>query len=114
MGAPEETWKYRDAEGRPVVRNMRKRIGDLRYRLEHLEEMYDPTRKGPGSMRMHAEMLSLRAAIAVMEYHRMELEGDDSVLLVLAELADAVAEEAEVSPRVQAALKRARAVLSEL
>lgn len=109
----DQVWRRFDDAGRPIIKSMTKRIGDLRYRLAHLEELFDSKRQGPGTGRMKGEILSLRAAIVCMEYHRLDVEGEDSVILVLQELLDAWDDDNDRA-RIGLGMERARHVLEDL
>lgn len=105
-----------DGDGRPVLTRMGKWIGAIEYRYEHLKDTYDPNRPGPGAARMLKDMKALKVALIAMNYHRLEIEGTNSVVGALEGLVKSARErwEGSAPPDVENALTHAESVLGEL
>lgn len=107
-----------DENGRPVIKRMAARIGDLEHRLDYLERTYDPNKEGHGKNRIEGEMYALHAALIVMRYHELEVGGEHSVVLALEGLVQAhdmpSTRDNAKGKAMTAALAEARAALEAL
>lgn len=103
-----------EADGAPIIENVNASIAALERCIEHLDEKIADGRGSDGALAFdRSNRRAFKRGILALRLHRAEVEGHDTAMLVLAELADTRAGMTLHTTRAVEAFERARAVLEE-